>query len=395
MSSSIPAKRPRRDVDAEGLPAGKRARKNDVAYRLANQPDRASSSAAGPDVANASGTPRPYTVSIAVPGSIIDNCQSLELKTYVAGQIARAAALYLVDEVVVYNDTPSNAMKPDALKDPCVFLAKLLQYQECPQYLRKEFFPVHPSLRFAGLLNPLDAPHHVRADTNSLYRDGVVLEKRASGAAGASGCLVHCGLQKPVYVPGHKIKKGLRVTLRMHLGETGPNGMLVGTPVGRSEPRSAHGVYWGYTVRLAEGLSGAMARPGGNATTSAESGSEVASERYDVTVGVAETGIPLADALAQLRPPHGDDDDEEEEAKKSLVPPFGSALVVFGGVKGGLESAVDADEEIQVSAEDAQSLFDVYVNTVAGRGSRTIRTEEQVLVSLAVLHPHLLASGKE
>jgi hypothetical protein len=31
--------------------------------------------------------PRKYTVSIAVPGSIIDNCQSLELKTYVAGQV--------------------------------------------------------------------------------------------------------------------------------------------------------------------------------------------------------------------------------------------------------------------------------------------------------------------
>lgn len=40
------------------------------------------------------------TLSIAVPGSILDNTQSAELRTYVAGQIARAACIYQVDEVM-------------------------------------------------------------------------------------------------------------------------------------------------------------------------------------------------------------------------------------------------------------------------------------------------------
>lgn len=31
------------------------------------------------------------TISIAIPGSILDNAQSAELRTYLAGQIARAA----------------------------------------------------------------------------------------------------------------------------------------------------------------------------------------------------------------------------------------------------------------------------------------------------------------
>lgn len=39
------------------------------------------------------------TVSIAVPGSILGNAQSPELKAYLAGQIARAACIYNVDEV--------------------------------------------------------------------------------------------------------------------------------------------------------------------------------------------------------------------------------------------------------------------------------------------------------
>lgn len=41
----------------------------------------------------------PSTLSIAVPGSILDNAQSAELRTYLAGQIARAACVFKVDEV--------------------------------------------------------------------------------------------------------------------------------------------------------------------------------------------------------------------------------------------------------------------------------------------------------
>lgn len=46
----------------------------------------------------------PSTVSMAVPGSILENAQSIELRTYLAGQIARAACIYNVDEIVVFDD---------------------------------------------------------------------------------------------------------------------------------------------------------------------------------------------------------------------------------------------------------------------------------------------------
>lgn len=47
---------------------------------------------------------RSYTISLALPGSIIDNAQSAELRTYLAGQIARAAAVFNIDEVIVFNE---------------------------------------------------------------------------------------------------------------------------------------------------------------------------------------------------------------------------------------------------------------------------------------------------
>ena len=127
------------------------------------------------------------TISIAVPGSIMDNAQSHELRTYVAGQIARAACIYKVDEIIIYDDkgevTESEKKKirrDDVLGEArpgCLQLARILQYLECPQYLRKYFFPIHKDLQYAGLLNPLDTPHHLRQQDESLFREGVISNK--------------------------------------------------------------------------------------------------------------------------------------------------------------------------------------------------------------------------
>jgi hypothetical protein len=82
-------------------------------------------------------------------------------------------------------------VRPTFSDDPHAFMARLLQYCECPQYLRRHFFPMHPDLQFAGLLPPMDAPHHVRADDQVPFREGVVLE--TIGPNGNS--LVNCGIR--------------------------------------------------------------------------------------------------------------------------------------------------------------------------------------------------------
>jgi predicted SPOUT superfamily RNA methylase MTH1 len=48
-----------------------------------------------------------YTTSIVVPSSIVDNAQSLELKTYLVSQIAKAAAVYQVNEIIVLSNDKS------------------------------------------------------------------------------------------------------------------------------------------------------------------------------------------------------------------------------------------------------------------------------------------------
>ena len=67
-------------------------------------------------------------------------------------------------------------------------------------------------------------------------------------------------------------------------------------------------------------------------------------------------------------------------------------LVVFGGVAG-LEACVDASEDMKVPAAKTHTLFDVWLNICPDQGSRTIRTEEAVPITLARLRPLVVKSG--
>lgn len=83
------------------------------------------------------------TVTIAIPGSILDNAQSQELRTYLAGQIARSACIYNVDEVVIFDDKPAANVTTQKMaqmetaegvkiaRPCCIQLARIMQYLEC------------------------------------------------------------------------------------------------------------------------------------------------------------------------------------------------------------------------------------------------------------------------
>ena len=54
---------------------------------------------------------------------------------------------------------------------------------------------------------------------------------------------------------------------------------------------------------------------------------------------------------------------------------------------GFMEVFFQADEKLK--ADDPSELFDFYLNTCPSQGSRTIRTEEAILVSMAALRPKI------
>lgn len=338
--------------------------------------------------------PRYSTVSIAIPGSVVSNCQTRELKTHLVGQIARAATIYHVDEIVVFDDKlavekkgfyggsrqnkrdinrrdekRSEATKEDEepeekeqhrspedrpkRSDPHTFMARVLQYCECPQYLRRNFFPMHPDLQFTGLLSPIDAPHHVRAEDRCKYREGVVMDKK--GPSG--GSLVNCGIRnRPVEID-RALTPGVRCTVELDIKAYGSASQIKGKVVSPSTPREYNGTYWGFTTRLAESINDVFD------SCPFEGG-------YDLKIGTSERG------------------DCKIDDTSFALPNFKHTLIVFGGVAG-IEECVDADENCKISGSQSKKLFDLWVNTIPYQGSRTVRTEEAVMISLARFSPFL------
>lgn len=88
----------------------------------------------------------------------------------------------------------SHRQKPNK-SDPNLFLARVLQYLETPQYLRKALFAKHADLRLVGVLNPLDCPHHMRIDDQAKYREGVVLDRPTKSKA-QGGSYVNAGMRQ-------------------------------------------------------------------------------------------------------------------------------------------------------------------------------------------------------
>ena len=277
-----------------------------------------------------------------------------------AGQIARATAVFSVDEIVIYNDGEGGnvtCIKPfknidTSPKKSMLLMARILQYLECPQYLRKYFFPVHDDLKFVGLLNPLDTPHHLRKDEVSVYREGASLNKE--GVASRKKSFVNVGLEHNslVFAPLEPMQ---RVTVKFRCPKS--QGMLTGDPVHHHTPRTEGGKYWGYDLRLAESFNAIFCQ------SPYETG-------YDLTIGVGKNG--------------------ENVNGMSKLPSFQHAVVVFDGLKS-IEEMLEKDEKLEV--KDPHDLFDVYVNTCPSNSSSFLRTDESVLIGLSVLKPKLTSAA--
>ena len=75
-------------------------------------------------------------------------------KTAKMGLIGRAAAIFRVEEIIVYPDVVKSDQRQDL-----ALIALLLNYLEAPQYLRKALSKSNPT-PIRGILPPLRTPHH-------------------------------------------------------------------------------------------------------------------------------------------------------------------------------------------------------------------------------------------
>ncbi len=274
-------------------------------------------------------------LSIAIPASVISDTPHLREKTSKIGLIGRAAAIFRVDEIIVYPDN-LRANQGEDLD----FIAFLLNYLETPQYLRKSLFKLEPRLQFAGILPPLRTPHHplsgkIKHLKVGEYREGVVLSQTKEGL------LVDIGVDRPALLREKQFAVGNRLTLQV---------VRVSEQVEvQTVSRDEVPVYWGYKVRVEKRSFGQLAIEG----------------EFDLTIATARIGDNFIDVASEIG--------EKWSSAQHI-------LVAFGAPTRGLHEIVK-DEGLELC-----EIADFVVNMIPEQGTVTVRTEEALLASLAILN---------
>ncbi|MHA2307387.1 MAG: putative RNA uridine N3 methyltransferase [Candidatus Hodarchaeales archaeon] len=173
---------------------------------------------------------------IAIPDSAVIDCSDLRTKTEKIFQIARIAAIFQVKDILVYHDPFLNPSRADRERR---VLTRILKYIECPQYLRKRFFPLSRDTAAVGVLSPLATPHHPRSKelkTNEIREAAIFLnQNRAVAEVGGINLL------ELVNPP----KKSLRErVLRFTVIIREEKGKFLAEIL----PKPPNDKYWGYSV---------------------------------------------------------------------------------------------------------------------------------------------------
>ncbi|NIR87809.1 RNA-binding protein [Candidatus Bathyarchaeota archaeon] len=274
-------------------------------------------------------------LSVAIPASLVSDVPHLREKTFKTGLVGRAAAIFRVEEIIIFPDLVDKDQSRDI-----ELITTILSYMETPQYLRKRLFKIRPELRYAGVLPPLRTPHHPLSDrTENLevgeHREGVVTSLAKGGS------LLDIGVERPVLIPDTRLPINNRVTVRVtELGKH-PKAVLAS----RSEIK----MYWGYRVTVSDVSFGQLLK----------------NRFFDLAIATSRYGSPLAEVMDRLA----------KRWKSSH-----RILVAFGAPTQGLYEIVSRE------SLNLDEIAHFVINTIPGQGTETVRTEEALYASMAALN---------
>jgi hypothetical protein len=210
---------------------------------------------------------------------------------------------------------------------------------ETPQYLRRRLFPLSSSLRFAGLLPPLNTPNHQTENRFDFLRDGEYRDGYAM-KSDKGRTLVDIGVGKLLktsvnLTPGtrrtFKIVKQSKEDVVLELADS-----------------SAIQEYWGYRV----------------IELRARLGEFIKRKTHDLYILTSRLGSPITASLKEL----------QERLLRSR-----KTLIAFGSPREGL---------IEILAKEGldEKALDFNLNMIPKQGTSSVRTEEAVHATLAIIN---------
>jgi predicted SPOUT superfamily RNA methylase MTH1 len=277
----------------------------------------------------------PFHYAIAIPASFVSDIPHIREKTFRIGLIGRAAAMFRVDEVVIYPDMP-NANQKEDIK----LVQAVLSYMETPQYLRRRLFRIVPELQYAGTLPPLRTPHHPTANKTSDLKQGEFREGAVISVSN-EGSLVDIGVEQPTLLRGVKLKPDSRISVRISAVSNRPEVTLVDSKDIET--------YWGYKVTV----------------SNAPFGQFLKAQQFDLVIATSRRGKQIKEVMNDLA---------------NLFRTSHKILTAFGAPSQGLHEIV-AREQIKLD-----DVADFVVNAIPNQATETVRTEEAVYASLSILN---------
>jgi len=271
-------------------------------------------------------------LAIGIPAGFLSDVSHLRDKTVKVGVIGRAAAIFRVDEILVYLD--KRKFEGDG-----EFICQVLRFMDTPQYLRKRLFGISSSLKYAGLLPPLRTPPHsvesrLEFAGRDRFREGVVVK------SGRRGSLVDIGLEK-LFPVSKRFPVGSRLVFRV----VRRRGRVRVKPVSRGEVD----VYWGFEVKFTgRGLRRSILDFGA-----------------DLVIATSRYGDLIQNVWGELS-------ERLVSSKRTLI--------LFGSPDEGLFDMARRE------GFNLRDYCDFIVNMAPFQGTKTIRTEEAVLISLSIIN---------
>jgi len=264
-------------------------------------------------------------LSIAIPDSSLLDESTILNKTKKISIIARACAIFKINQIFIYQDGKQN-------KNDSALLATSLKYLETPQYFRKEIFPKTQLLKYAGVLQPLNISSHITTSNQKMIKTGDVRDALIINYKGKK--FLNIGTNKLIQYFG-KMNPGTRIAIQIKT--TQPE--LTAKEISREDIKD----YWGYSVKERSNLLSILSTWKGKIILTSKKG----------------TNFTVLDA-------------------KKMIESNEPILIVFGTTNKGIHDILGTDiKKIQNS-----KIFNFFPN----QATQTVRLEEAILGILSIIN---------
>jgi len=209
------------------------------------------------------------------------------------------------------------------------FISDILSYMNTPQYLRKKVFPISKELKNVGILPPLRTPHHPTEEPEvGDYRQGYTIKRTKKGT------IVDIGADRLALC---REKLSVNKVFSFKIVKLSKKDILI-------EPDKPD-FYWGYEVL----------------TTYKDLYESIKEVKPDLVIGTSRYAQPITSIFDEV---------------KSKIKDAKHLAILFGGPYSGLHELI----------QGRKNIIDLEVNTVPSQGTKTIRTEEAVLITLSAFN---------